>query len=522
MNRPAPVPLTALAFGIASSVLIPLTYLVIRALEADMDSLRQIVLRERNLTLLGHTLLLAFSVLSIATMIALPSAWLTCRVRLPLGKFWVIAATLPLAVPGYVGAFALLASSGDSGTLSLLGLGVPRLDGFWGASLILGMYTAPYLYVNLYTALERLDPALEEASRSLGHSRRSAFWRVVVPQLRPAWLSGALLIVLHVLGDFGVVSLMRFDTFSSAIYTQYIGSLDRVYAAWLALVLLLFTAGILALEGFAMRRVFLSRSSKNTRQSKKIELGKWVYLALLPLLIYAALAVLLPILTALHWIIREPPSLFYQPLTELTRAIIGTISAALPAAILSALCALPLAYLTVRYRTWLSGWLERSSYLGYATPPLALALALIFVTLRIFPNLYQTIWLLIFAYTVHFLAESIGPIRSQLHQTPVRLEEAGRSLGLNTTGVLWKILIPLLMRGVLAAIALAFLSAAKELPLTTLLAPPGFESLAKNVYGYTSEAMFGRAAPHALALIVLSGVFIGLVLPQHSDTNKKP
>lgn len=520
MNRPAPVALTAVALGIASSVLIPLVYLVIRALEAEGESLRQIVFRERNLLLLGNTLLLGMAVLVIATVIALPSAWLTSRVRLPFSRFWVVAATLPLAVPGYVGAFALLAASGAGGTLGVWGLQLPRLDGFWGASLILGIYTAPYLFVNLYAALERLDPALEEAGRSLGHTKLHSFWRVVLPQLRPAWLSGALLIVLHVLGDFGVVSLMRFETFSSAIYTQYIGSLDRVYAAWLALVLLLFTVGILALEGVAMRRVFLARNSKNTRQAVRLEIRGWVYVALVPLLLYAAVAVLLPVVTALHWITREPPSLFYQPLAELTRAIIGTVSAALPAAILSAVCALPLAYLAVRYRTRLSGWLERSSYLGYATPPLALALALIFITLRVFPALYQTIWLLIFAYTVHFLAESIGPIRSQLHQTPLRLEEAGRSLGLNTFGVLWRVLVPLLARGVLAAIALAFLSAAKELPLTTLLAPPGFESLAKNVYGYTSEAMFGKAAPHALALIILSGVFIGLVLPQHPNPQK--
>jgi iron(III) transport system permease protein len=514
MTRPAPLPLTAIALGIASSVLIPLVYLVVRALEADGSSLREIVFRERNLVLLGNTFVLAAMVLGLATLIALPSAWLLARVQVPFSRFWVVAATLPLAVPGYVGAFALLAASGAGGTLEFLGLRLPRMDGFWGASLILAFYTAPYLFVNLYAALERLDPALEEASRSLGQSRWAGFGRVVMPQLRPAWLSGALLIVLHVLGDFGVVSLMRFETFSSAIYTQYIGSLDRVYAAWLALVLLVLTVGILALEGVAMRRVFLARDSKNTRSAIRVEWGAWAHLALLPLGGYVALAVLLPLATALHWLLREPSSLFYNPLAELTRAMLGTISAALPAAILSAVCALPLAYLAVRYRTRLSGWLERSSYLGYATPPLALALALIFVTLRVVPSLYQTLWLLIFAYTVHFLAESIGPIRSQLHQIPVRLEEAGRSLGLSATKVLWRVLVPLLARGVLAAMALAFLSAAKELPLTTLLAPPGFESLAKNVYGYTSEAMFGKAAPHALALMLLSGVFIGLVLPR--------
>ena len=514
MKTQAPLPLIFFAAAIASSVLIPLVYLVVRALEADSSSLNEIVFRGRNLVLLGNTILLALSVLIGATMIALPAAWLTARVQLPFARLWVVLATLPLAVPGYVGAFALLAASGRGGTLEAIGLTLPNLSGFWGATIILVLYSAPYLFVNLYAAFLRLDPTLEEAALSLGHSRLSSFWRITVPQLRPAWLAGSLLITLHVLGDFGVVSLMRFETFSFAIYTQYIGSLDRVYAAWLALILLLLTGAVLALEGRAMRRVFLAPSGRNTRTATRVSLKFWTIPALIPLGLYAAIAVLLPVVTALHWIAREPPSAFYQPLAELGRAIGGTLSAAIPAAFLCAALALPLAYLAVRYQGRLAMFLERSSYLGYATPPLALALALIFVTLRVVPSLYQTLWLLIFAYTLHFLAESIGPIRSQLHQTPVRLEEAARSLGLSPLGVVARVLVPLLAKGVMAGVALAFLSAAKELPLTTILAPPGFESLAKNVYSYTSEAMFGKAAPHALGLIVISSLLIGLVLPK--------
>ena len=515
-GRSAPLGLVLFAVLITLSMLIPLVYLAVRALEADASSLSEIVFRARNLVLIGNTLLLAATVLLIATLIALPTAWLTARARLPLTRFWVVLATLPLAVPGYIGAFALLAASGSGGTLELIGWSLPRPSGFWGATAILALYTAPYLFVNLHSALQNTDPALEEAGRSLGFSRWQGFWRVGVAQLRPAWLAGALLIVLHVLGDFGVVSLMRFETFSYAIYSQYISSLDRVYAAWLGLILVVITVCILLIEGQAMRRIHLARNAKNSRPASLVSLGGWTILALLPVAIYAAVAVLLPVVTAIHWMIREPMTAFYSPWSELARATLDTLAAAVPAAALCGICALPLAYLTVRHQGWLSSLLAQSSYLGYATPPLALALALIFVTLRLVPDLYQTLTLLILAYTLHFLAEAIGPIRSQLHQIPVRLEEAGRSLGLSGFTVLWRVLMPLLTRGVLAGMALAFLSAAKELPLTTLLAPPGFESLAKNVYGYTSEAMFGKAAPHALALIIVSSAMIGLVLPRNN------
>ena len=515
-GRAAPLGLVLFALFIASSVLIPLVYLVVRALEADTGSLSQIVFRTRNLALIGNTLLLSATVLLIATLIALPTAWLTARAKLPLTRFWVVLATLPLAVPGYIGAFALLAASGNGGTLELIGWSLPRPSGFWGAVSILAIYTAPYLFVNLHSALQNTDPALEEAGRSLGYSRWQTFWHIGVAQLRPAWLAGGLLIVLHVLGDFGVVSLMRFETFSYAIYSQYVSSLDRVYAAWLALILLVITVCILLIEGRLMRRIHLSRNAKSSRPAPLVDLGRWTIPALLPLAIYAAVAVLLPVVTSLHWIIREPGSALYSPWLELLRATVDTLSASVPAAVLCAACALPLAYLAVRHQSRLSLLLAQSSYLGYATPPLALALALIFVTLRLVPDLYQTLSLLILAYTLHFLAEAIGPIRSQLHQIPVRLEEAGRSLGLGGFAVLRRVLVPLLTRGVLAGMALAFLSAAKELPLTTLLAPPGFESLAKNVYGYTSEAMFGKAAPHALALMIVSSAMIGLVLPRRT------
>ena len=234
-GRAAPLGLILFALLIAVSVLIPLVYLVVRALEADADSLSAIVFRTRNLVLIGNTLLLAATVLLFATLIALPCAWLTARAKLPATRLWVVLATLPLAVPGYIGAFALLAASGNGGTLELIGLSLPRVSGFWGAVGILSVYTAPYLFVNLHSALHNTDPALEEAGRSLGYSRWQGFWRIGVAQLRPAWLAGALLIVLHVLGDFGVVSLMRFETFSYAIYSQYVSSFDRVYAAWLAL-----------------------------------------------------------------------------------------------------------------------------------------------------------------------------------------------------------------------------------------------------------------------------------------------
>jgi iron(III) transport system permease protein len=181
---------------------------------------------------------------------------------------------LPLAVPGYVMAYALLATTGEYGTLAqTLGVVLPRLSGYAGAVIALSLSTFPYLFLNLRTAFLGLDPALEESAQALGHNRWQVFVRIVVPQLRPAFLAGGLLIALHVLGDFGVVSLMRYDTFSYALYIQYAASYDRIYAACLALMLLILTGAILVLEARLLKGMLFHRAGSGTTRASTRHCG---------------------------------------------------------------------------------------------------------------------------------------------------------------------------------------------------------------------------------------------------------
>ena len=494
-------------------VLLPLCYLILRALEAEPTALREIVFRWRNLELLGNTLLLTAGVLVGSSALALPLAWLTARTDLPLGRLAVVLGVLPLAVPGYVGAYAMLGASGQGGLIdALTGIDWPRPTGFWGAVGVLSLFTFPYLFLNLWTALRGLDPSLEEAARSLGHSRWRVFTSVILPQLRPALYAGGLLVTLHVLGDFGVVSLTRFETFSYAIYTQYSASFDRVYAAWLSLLLLVLTVGALLLEARLLARVRLARvGSGAARRQSLVRLGAWRWPALAFVAVLAGAALIVPMGTIVFWL-RQ--GLSGDSLSGLLEALSNSVMAAAPAAILAALLALPLAYLGVRDSRPVSKLLERVAYLGNASPPLALALAFVFFTLRVIPDLYQTLALLVIAYALHFLAEAIGPIRSSLYQAPVRLEEAARGLGLSPLNAFARVTFPLVRRGVGSGLALVFLSSLKELPIAFLLSPVGFDTLAKRIFGYTSEAQFANAAPYALAIVLAGSVFAGLTLNQ--------
>ncbi len=495
---------------VVAGVFVPFAYLLLRAFAADASELQVLVFRARNLVLLRNTVTLTAGVLIASSAIAFPLAWITSRVEVPFRKSLTVLGVLPLAIPGYVMAFALLSATGGYGSISrLIGIEFGRPTGYWGSLFALALSTSPYLFLNLRSAINGLDASLEESARSLGYGSWDVFFRVILPQLRPAYLAGALLVGLHVLGDFGVVSLMRFETFSYAIYLQYASAFDRVYASWLALMLLGLTAGVLFMEARLLRGLVLHRTGSGVRRTTTlVDPGRWSVPILL--FIVALVAVItVPVMSLAFW---TTTSRAMSEMSGVLNAIWMSFTASAPAALLAGGLALPLAYLSVRMPSRLSASLERIAYFGYATPPLAFALALVFFSLQAAPIIYQTLGLLIFAYAIHFLAEAIGPIRSALYQAPPGVEEAARALGRPPLKAFFEATFPLLRRGLMVSMAFVFLSAMKELPITFLLSPIGFQTLAINVWDYTNEAMFGAAAPHALAIVVFSTMFVGLLL----------
>ena len=418
----------ASAIFVGASMCIPLVYLLLRAFEAEPGELPRIVFRERNFRLLVNTLSLTALVLLATTIIAVPLAWLVVRSDLKFRKFLAFLGVLPLAVPGYVMAYALIGLSGYNGFASAaFGIRLPRPDGLWGAGLALSLYTFPYLFLNLRAALMGMDAALEESARSLGRSRWNAFLTVTLPHLWPALAAGWLVIGLYVLGDFGVVALMRYEVFSLAIYTQYAAAFDRVYAAWLALMLMGVTLCFIAMEGWLSRRRRYARVGTGVaRQPSPAALGRWRPLAWLFLALVYGASLGLPALILVYWLNLAPAS--FDP-ASLGQVFLRSALAAAPAAMLAAILALPVVYLTVRHPSRLAAVLDRLVYLGYAIPPLAFALAMVFMALNVMPWAYQTLGLLIVAYTLSFLALTVGPIRSSLLQIGTRTEEAARALG---------------------------------------------------------------------------------------------
>jgi iron(III) transport system permease protein len=174
--------------------------------------------------------------------------------------------------------------------------------------------------------------------------------------------------------------------------------------------------------------------------------------------------------------------------------------------VVAAAVTLPVAYLTVRYRSRAGRVVENTAWATYSLPHLTVGLAVLATGANVITPLYQTLPLLLIAYLAMFLAQALGPVQAALRRVPISLEEASRALGRSALGTLRRITLPLMIPGLAAGAGLVFLTTMKELPATLLLRPTGFETLAVRVWSATSEGFYTRGALAALVLLVVAAI----------------
>lgn len=491
---------------LAAAAALPLVYLGIVVAD-NWSAAADTIWRDRTGELVLRSIGLTAAVTAGAIALAVPLAWLTVRTDLPGRRAWAVAAALPLVIPSYIGAYAILSALGSHGLLQdLLGVErLPSITGFPGAWLVLTLFTYPFVLLPVRSSLRGLDPQLEEAALGMGRSARQVFRTVVLPQLTPAIGAGALLVALYTLSDFGAVSIMRFDSFTTSIYTLYRASFDRTGAAALAALLVLLMVIVLWLEARTRRAAALHRSAPGAaRPARTLALGRWRWPALAFCAIVALFALVIPVAVLVYWSLHS----FAGEVDwgTLASAAGNSLLASGAAAVVAAACAVPIAVLAVRFRGPFAGSVERLSYTGHALPGIVVALALVFLGTRVVIGLYQTLAMLVFAFVVLFLPLAVGVCRAALLQVSPRVEEAARSLGRSPLAVLRTITAPLMASGIVAGGALVFLTAIKELPATLILAPIGFETLATEIWNATTVGFFERGAIPALVLLAISAV----------------
>lgn len=511
-------PVWAAASAIALAASLPLAYVLVRAAGAGSETWSTLLDR-RLPTLLANTLGLAFVVGSAALVLGAGLAYLVVRTDLPARRPLAALCALPLAVPPYVGAVTYADVLGPRGALrDLLGVDrLPSLFGFWGSALVLTLFTYPYVFLLAAAALRGLDPRLEEAARGLGRGRLAALLGTTARLVMPALAGGTLLVGLYVLSDFGTVSLLRFDTFTTVIYQELGGRFDPPAAAALSSVLVVLTLALLvAGQRVRGRGRFEQAGGGAPVAAPRERLGRGRWPALGAVLLVLGLALGLPVMRLLTWSIDVLPD---QAAGEFGGWAFNSLLVSGLAAFVAVACALPVALVLARRRLGSRAGLAVGSLAqaGYALPGVIVALALVAISTRYADPLYGTLALLVAAFVIRFLPQAIQSEEAGLQQIRDSLTEAARSLGAGRAAAFGRVVLPLLRPSLVVSWTVVFLTAVKELPATLVLRPLGFDTLPVRVWTPARDGLYAEAGPPALMLVLLSVVPLYLLLARRRD-----
>ena len=487
---PAHAGVLAAAIVVAVLALVPVGFVLLVLVQTGWDTASALIFRPRVAELLINTVLLEALAIPLAIALGVTLAWLTERTTLPGRRLWSWLAVAPLAVPAFVHAYAW------DGLF-------PRFRGLWPAVSISVLAYFPFVYLPVVAQLRRLDPAIEDTAAALGVPPGRGFLRVVLPQLRLAITGGALLIALHLLSEYGLYVLIRFDTLTTAIVDQFQAVYNGPAANLLGIVLVACALVVLGLEA-ALRgdRRYARVGSGAERPPRRMELGPATPAWLLVPVLTTVFAIGVPVATLLRWLSRGGAAAWDWH--GLGIALGQTAIYALAGGAAAVIAAFPIAWLAVRAPGRAQRLIEMChNYVG-SLPGVVVALALVTITIRVAPALYQTVATVLVAYLLLFLVRAIVSVRASLAQVPIELERAALALGRSPFRAATAITVRLAAPGIAAGMALVAMGITTELTATLMLSPNGTTTLATEFWALTSEFDHVGAAPYAVAMILLS------------------
>ena len=471
-----------------------------------------------------NSLLLMFGVSFGVLIIGVPTAWFTSSCQFKGKTLFTWLLLLPLAFPAYIIAYTytgLLDFAGPVQTAlrEITGLNYGEywffeIRSLTGAIFMLTLVLYPYVYLLARAAfLEQSNHTLN-VCRTLGYNRLQAFWYVSLPLARPAIITGLTLALMETLADYGTVQFFGISTFTTGIYRTFYGLGDITAAAQLSSLLLTFVTFLIIIERYSRRK---SRYHTNSEQYKIATLMTlstrqtifvWIY-CLIPM----SLGFIIPTVVLVNWTIFEASFIFNDFIILAWNSLYLAISAAFIAVFL----ALIMAYTQRIYKLRIIKMAVVVSSLGYALPGTIIAIGIIIPLawfdhqlIAFFSKTFNidlgllfsgSLFALLFAYTVRFLAIAIGPIQSGLDKIKPNIDNAAKSLGSSGIDVLKQIHVPLMKSSFLTALLIVFVDVLKELPATLILRPFDFNTLAVHAFELASDERLKDAAPASLMIV---------------------
>lgn len=488
-------------------------------------------------TLLINTFWLSLGVVIGTALLGVSLAWFTAVYEFPGSRFFSWALLLPLAIPAYVTAFVVLGLFDYTGPVQTnlrawLGTELawfPDLYGRGGVILVMTLAFYPYVYLMARNAFLTQGKRLLEVAQSLGLNRRQGFFKVALPMARP-WIAGGLMLTLmETLADFGTVAVFNYDTFTTAIYKAWFGMFSLPAASQLAsLLIIIVFALIIAEQQFRMRMRFTE--SKRSARADRIVLSGWRAKAITCFAVSVLLfAFILPIIQLSIWAAHTLMESFDPRYFEF---LLHSVLLSSIATLLTCFIAILLVYSARLYSDMATRFAIRIATLGYALPGAVLAVG-IFIPISWLANQLNEWWLMLFqvetnlliqgtlgamliAYMARFLAVGYFPIDSAMQRITRSIDEAAIGFGLTGWSVLRRIHLPILKTGIFTAAALVFVDVMKEMPITLMTRPFGWDTLAVRIFALTSEGEWEQAALPAVTL-VLAGLVPIILLMRQTD-----
>jgi len=465
---------------------------------------------------IGNTALLVVGVTALSLVLGTGLAWLTAACDFPGRRFFTWALVLPMAMPAYVIAFVAIATLDYAGPVATQwrdwfggDAALPPVRSTGGLIAVLGLALYPYVYLLARAAFLTHGVRVLEAARSLGLGPAQAFWRVALPLARPWLAAGGALVAMETLADFGAVSVFNYDTFTTAIYKSWFGLFSVETAMLLAVMLVAFVAVLVTLERLGRGRARYATAPSVSRSPERLKLrGAPAAVAFVAASTVLSLGFVVPAAVLLDWSVEIAP----RDLGARYWGYLGrTLALAAMAAGACALLGLVLGYSLRREPGRGARAVARLATLGYAVPGAVLAVGVVaalgaidrsWTTLTGSADLWLqgTVLALLLGYVARFLAVAHGPVEGALARLRPSLEEAARGLGERPLGVLARVHWPLLRAGIGTALLLVFVDVMKEMPITLMTRPFGWDTLAVRVFEMTAEGEWQRAALPSLVI----------------------